>query len=150
MNPKYKVLIILVVVAGAFVAGRWMAPEKIRIVTHTVEVEKKTADVAEHKQTVTVVVVKPDGTNQSTTTVTDDTHVVAADDTDTTTKTTETKTEGSTSKVTVGVLAIVKPFGSPQPPVYGITVSRPILGPLTIGIQALTTGSIGGMVGVTF
>jgi hypothetical protein len=164
MDTKYKIIAAVVVVTGAFATGRWAAPTKVVTVTQTVEVEKKHEDVAVdtnknvHKETKTTEVVKPDGTKETTTDVTEDTKAISheGDKTDTDSSRTEVSSKEVTrdsSKVTISVLGGAKVFGGSEglnPPVYGGSISKPIFGPATVGIWGLSNGTVGCSVGLTF
>ncbi len=67
MKTRTKILIVTVSIASAFAAGRYSVPQKIKIETKIVEIEKKSesTDVAtnkkKRKKTTVVETVKPDG-----------------------------------------------------------------------------------------
>lgn len=155
MNNKTKVIIVVIALVTSFAVGRWAAPTKI--VTKTIEVEKKVIvkddkkDTRKHRSKKTVVVVTPDGTK--TTTIVDNTDTDTKQEnkdktTDDIKKDSETTKEYSSSKVTVSALgALNLKTGLPA---YGAAVSKPILGPLTIGAFGLTDTTFGVSVGLTF
>src|SRR5258706_14382864 len=78
MDRKYKYGIAGVAVLGAFALGRYTVPEKVRIETKTVEVEKKTTDKTtdikkeKRKKTTITTITHPDGTKETSTVITDD------------------------------------------------------------------------------
>lgn len=161
MTTKTKIIIVSVSLATAFAAGRYSLPEKIRIETKTVEVEKKSdskdtdAQKNTHKKTITKETIKPDGTKTVTTVVTDDS--VASTKTidkqvDLTNKDISSVSEKSHSsdKVTISALGGVS-FNSSTPVfVYGASVSKPILGPITVGLWGLSNASFGASAGLSF
>ena len=149
MSNKLKLLACCLVVVAAFAAGRWAAPEKVRTETKIVEVEKKTSKKDEHRETTTTDVVKPDGTHTSTTTVVEDNHEGTTSDTSLTEVDKKEVTRG-TSKVTISALAGIRPFDLTTPPVYGASITKPILGPLAVGAFFLTNGTVGASIGLTF
>lgn len=160
MNTKVKVLISVFVLTGAFAAGRYSLPEKVRVETQIVEVEKKTknSDVKQdkHKETVVVEVVKPDGTKETTTKIVEDnnknTKTAEKDITDKDIKT-ESLTIRGDSKVTLSLLGgapLQFNPNSPQFVIYGGSITKPVLGPLTVGVWGLSNSTFGGSIGWTF
>lgn len=162
MSVKYKIIIALVAVLTAFAFGRYSAPEKVKIETRTIEVEKKTTDtnktVDRNKRlkTVTVIEERPDGTKVTTTTTTVDTDTKSNTDTATkddiakNTETTKETTRGG-NRVTISALAGAKvSFSDPWTPVYGGMVNKELLGPITIGAFGLSDGVGGVALGLTF
>lgn len=162
MPVKYKIIIALVTVLTAFAFGRYSAPEKVKIETKTVEVEKKTTDQTKkvdrnkHLKTVTTTEERPDGTKVTTTTTTVDTDTKSNTDTainDDKTKNTETTKEVTRggNKVTISALAGAKvSFSEPLTPIYGGMVNKELLGPITIGAFGLSDGVGGIALGLTF
>ena len=162
METRQKVIISVCALALAFATGRYTVPEKIKVETKIVEVEKKTENKKEdvnqnkHKETKTVIVEKPTGEKETTTTTVEDTKTDKSSDTaknDTTTKdSTENKDiKLGDSKVTVSALAGVQySVGTGVAPVYGACVSKPIIGPVTVGLWGLSNASGGVSVGLTF
>lgn len=157
MSAKYKVLVSILVVLTSFAAGRYSLPEKLKVETISEEKDKKVlqmdTDRDKHKETTTVEVVKPDGTKETTTkTVEDDNTKKKTNETEAS-KTDKTETKEitySSSKVTVSAIAGVTPFSLSPSVVYGGSVTKPILGPITSGVWFLTNGTIGASVGLTF
>lgn len=160
MGTKAKLIIGAAALLLAFAAGRWAAPEKVRIETKVVEVEnvhnetKTDIDKNRHTETTVTEIVRPDGTKEKTTRTTQDTQTTQKRDTastkDTVTTAEETKevTRG-TAKVTISALAGAQ-IGSSTPLVYGASVSKPILGPITVGIFGLSNATFGASLGLTF
>lgn len=159
MTTKTKAVIIATALLTSYAFGRFSAPEKIKIETKTVEEEKKTdqtqtdADRNRRRETTKTEVTRPDGTTEKTekTVETSETHKETdrkdTSDTSTTSETSKEVTRGS-SKVTIGALGA---FRLTSPTVsYGVWVSRPILGPITLGVFGLTDSTVGGMIGLTF
>lgn len=155
MKKKIALAIIALITAYAF--GRYSAPEKIKIETKIVEVEKKTekrdVDKQNHKKTTTVTEIKPDGSKTITTVITDEGVTKTKDRsiTDSTRLSQETKEiTNSSSKVTISGLAGLNPFRMESGIDLGASVSRPILGPLTVGIFGFKSGMCGVSAGLTF
>ena len=156
MTTKVKVIIGAVAIVVAFAVGRYSGPEKIKVETKIVTVEKDTktdtSDTQDHKKITIVDTTKPDGTKTKTTTIVDDKE---AQDTKTETDQTTTK-ESQTTEITKGsnkVLVsglIARNLSSFASPIYGASISKPILGPLYIGAFGLTDKTIGVSIGLMF
>lgn len=159
MTKNRAVIVAALALSGAFAIGRWAAPEKVRIETRTVEVERKT-DTADtevnrdkHKTTKTTEIVRPDGTREITTEVTEDTKT---DKTKKDTETSERETDSATlkeitrssQKVTISALYGVSVTG--ELPKWGASITKPFLGPFTFGAFFLTPGVLGCSIGLTF
>jgi len=149
MNTKYKIIISIVVVVTAFAAGRYSAPKipDSHIVTTTVVDDKKEVKQDDHKKT--VIVKTPDGT--TTTTITDEDVVTTQDVKDTDQHVDATITAPKTSKLNVSAL-VGTPFTGPNPfqPVYGVSVTKEVLGPISVGVWALTNSTVGVSLGWDF
>jgi hypothetical protein len=156
MTNKTRIIVEIIIMAVAFSTGRWLAPEKIKTEIKTVEVEKKTDDKQEdkqdHKKVTIIETTKPDGTKTKTTTITDDrddkSDDKSTDNTTTTTDKTKEVTRGS-SPLTISFMA---GMGIPAPatPIYGLSITRPVLGPVTLGLFGMTNRTGGVSVGLTF
>lgn len=160
MNTKTKVILCTGALLGAFAAGRWACPEKVRVDTHTVEVEKKSEQVKtdtdrdRHVDTTVTVITLPDGTKEQTTHTVQDTHTQQERklaETDSTTKDSDTLKETiyASSRVTISLLGGVSTDNFSKP-VYGVSLTKPILGPITVGIFGLSDRTFGCSVGLTF
>lgn len=160
MSIKYKIVALVFLTVGSFAIGRWVAPEKIRIETHTVEIEKKTEEtksdtsVDRHKETTVVEVSHPDGTKEKKTTTVEDSsanrkHDTKTEDDKETDSSSVKVVEHSSSKITISALAAINPF-SLGPAIYGAHVSKAILGPVTIGFFGFSDGRMGASAGLTF
>lgn len=157
MNTKSKITLSLIALLTAFAFGRFSAPEKIKIETKVVEVEKKEVqkdlDKQVHKKTITKTTTKPDGTKSTTTITQDDSTFNAKTDSKSEIdKSSDTLKEvtRSSSKVTVQGLAAVNPFHLQNGLDLGASVCKPILGPLTVGIFGFRSGTVGASAGLTF
>lgn len=134
-----------------FCAGRFSAPERIKIETKIVEVERKSEDTKKdvdknkHKETKVVEVVKPDGSKETTTTTTEDSASNSSKETSTNT---ETETASTTSKEVTrssSKTILSAMYGIPFTgglPVYGGSVYREVIGPIGIGASYLTSGVV--------
>lgn len=156
MTTKVKVIICVAALGTAFVIGRWSLPAKVVIQTKTVEVEKKSTqantDQAKHQDVTTVTVKNKDGSETITTHAVTDTNTdksVSTKLVDNTTTQTSKETTYSTSKITILALAATD-ITNPTKLTYGISLSRPVLGPLSVGIFGFTSGTFGVGAGLTF
>lgn len=161
METKTKIIIATISLITAFAFGRYSVPERVKIETKIVEVEKKTSDKnseAERnkkKTTETKETVKPDGTRETTTKTTEETEVSKKNNehsTDETSKNSESSKEviSGQSKTSLNVLAGIKVSDITGGLIYGVSVTKPILGPISIGVWGLTNSTIGASVGLLF
>jgi hypothetical protein len=137
-KPITSVLAIVV----SFAFGHFTGPTKIVTNTVTVQVEHKQEDVK--TDTHQVQVKKPDGTTTTTTdTKTDDSTNTNIQD--------STKTTNDIVKqpnTNISVLAGLDTKGANL--VYGLSVTRTLLGPITAGIWANTSRTVGLSLGISF
>ena len=156
MSTKSKIIITTVTIVVAYAFGYYEAPYKVKTITKTVEVEKKTdqtqTDTNRHKDTLTTITEKPDGTKETVTHTVDDVNrdtASKATDNITKSETKEKEVTKSSGHLTLSALAGVNPF-TPSLPTYGVHVTRDIIGPVNIGVWGLTDKTIGASVGLTF
>jgi FtsZ-interacting cell division protein ZipA len=152
MTTKQILIVGAIALVAAFAVGRWSAPDKVKI--QTVEVDKKTDDkkVAsdDHKVTTITETDEPNGTKIKKTIISDVKAVQVEDKkTDDLTKTETKEIDKSSSKVTISLLAGVN-ITSPTTPTYGLSITKPILGPLTVGVFGFQNGLAGASIGLTF
>lgn len=149
MSNKTKLGIFVASILVSFACGRYTVQAPEVKTTETVQQDvKKDVDKDTNTHQVEVKVQKPDGTVQ--TTITTDTSTTAKVDTNVTTNT-QIKQDvipPKTNTLNVSVLAGLD-FAR-QTPVYGASVSKQLLGPITIGAFGLTNGIIGGSIGLNF
>lgn len=159
METKYKVIGVTVSLVTAFAFGRYTVPEHIKIETKVVEVERKKEsidkDVNQNKRKETTITetVKPDGTKEVTTkiiedTVKEDKSKVAKVEADTKKEDTVKDIKKESGRVDISALAGYD-FNKGQM-TYGASVSRPILGPITLGAWGLVNGTVGMSAGLQF
>ncbi len=151
IKNKYKVGAVVVGLTTAFAFGRYSVPEKIKIETKVVEVEKKVVTVVrdKHKNTKIVDVVKPDGSKETTTTVIEDTVTDRkSKETGTTNAASSSETTKGDSKVTISALGGYDLNSSKL--VYGLSLTKPILGPIALGVFGLSNKTLGFSLGLTF
>lgn len=151
MSLKYKIIIVIAYTATAVAMGRYLTPEKIKIETKIVEVEKKTVDKNDnkHKHTVITEIDNKDGSKETKTDIvyTDEKTTAVTDDVNKTTDTVKEITKGS-DKVTISALGGFD-FNTLKP-VYGASVSKPLLGPIAIGAWGVSSGQVGISIGLQF
>ena len=157
MQTKTKIIISIVVIATSFAFGRFTTPVKIKEVTKIVEVEKKsdTKDDRKdiHKHTVTKTIVRPDGTKETTTEVIEDSKSDdksnSKDEIDKATDTSKeiVKTGGAVRIMAMGGVDTRSPLTSQF---VGANISANIIGPIAIGGFAMTNGTAGLMLGLSF
>lgn len=155
MTLKSKIFLVGLALLASYAFGRFSAPEKVKIEKQIVEVEKKVTDRDAEKNTkkttTTTKITHPDGRVEETTTVVEETNRKSSK-----TETSEsgksssetTETTYSSSKVSVSGLWGIQ-IGTPGV-VYGASISKPILGPITVGAFGLSNGIVGGSIGLTF
>lgn len=136
MKTRYKILIGVIALIVAFAFGKYSAHPG----TKTVDVVHYKTKIQTH--TVTVVVTKPNGTHQSTTT-TDQTQYA-----DTHSKSDVTVIKATNSSIKISALAGID--FSQRKIAYGAEVSKQILGPISVGAWGLTDGVIGVSIGISF
>lgn len=156
MQTKTKVIIVSVALLTSFAIGRYTTPVQIKTETKIVEVEKKVDDTKKdadkHKTTTTTTTKNPDGTEVTTTTTHEDSAVHTHEhDTDSAATTTDTVKEvtRSSSPVTLSLLAGVPFTGTPNV-IYGGSVTKPVLGPVTVGVWGMSNSTGGASIGLTF
>jgi PKD repeat protein len=158
-QTKIKIAVVVVYTATAVAIGRYTVPEKVKIETKIVEVEKKStaSDVDSkkdtHKQVTVTKTFKPDGEKTITVVTTNDTtsdqNVAKKDivDIDKTNDQSKEITHPS-DKVTVSALAGFDLSSFKM--IYGASVTKPIVGPLTVGLFVLSNPAAGVSIGLTF
>lgn len=118
----------------------------------TEETKNKVVDIDKdvRKETTTTTTTTPDGTKTQVTTTVEDTKTVKRVDKKTDTVTQETKTPVYQDKVNISLLAGVARGSTLNPLIFGASVTKPILGPITVGIWGFTDLSCGVSIGVQF
>ena len=144
---SFTILLVFIAVVIAVLFGTSYRTEKV-----TEENKTKTVDTDKdiHKETTTTTTVSPDGTKKEVKTVVEDTKTVKHVDKKTDTVTQETKEPVYQDKVNISLLAGVSKGSTLNPLIFGASVSKPILGPITVGIWGFTDLSCGVSIGVQF
>lgn len=151
LSTKNKVIASSVVILVSFATGRYTVPEKVKVETKVVEVEKKTdtLDKNQHKVTTVVIVKKPDGTVQTEKTTTQDSNYTNKETNNVDlAKDTTKETDKDEAKVTVAALVGLNVFNGQIK--YGAQVYKPVIGPIGIGVFGLSDGTAGCSVGISF
>lgn len=159
MKIRTKIIIVITALTVSFAAGRYSVSvkktEETKTVAVKVETENKQKDVKKRKKThvVKTEVIKPDGSKTVTTVVDHDTNVDSKDTTvtqETEHKTSDEKTTvvKGDQKLTISALAGVDFTGNKM--VFGAALTKPVLGPITLGIFGLSNNTVGGSVGLSF
>lgn len=148
MTNKVKLGIVIVILLGTFAAGRYSAQSAtVSAKTDTTIAEDKKSVQDKHKETTTVTEKKPDGTTKTVTKVTEDTETKKQTDTDTVSHTQQTVTPVKASLNISGLVGLDLPS---QLPVYGVSINKQVLGPMTVGAYGLTNGVVGISIGLNF
>jgi len=140
MSAKAKALIVALVFAIGLGVGRYSndrpASETRKVVS---DVQKEQDKVTEKK---TTIVKEPTG--KTVTTIVEETHTVAKQET----KTKSQDTIKASPQLQVSVLAgIDLKTGLPT---YGVAASKQFIGPITLGVFGLTNRTVGVSIGMTF
>ena len=165
MKTKTKVIISLVVVAGAVGLGRFTAPSKVvekekivfqeKIVTKKVYIKDTSKKV--NKVTIRLVTIKPDGTRTIETKIFDKSEIeitqkgesIKSDDIKQTTEKEKT-TEYKHDDLLISFGAKVDPFNATTGLSYGLFLNKRLLGPFYMGIFGFTDRSVGASLGLSF
>lgn len=153
MSTATKVIIAAVALLTSFAAGRWLAPETIKTVKEIVKVkEKQKVKIVEKEvHRVTTITEYPDG--KKVTVIEDNSKQTSNTDTsthtDTKSKETSEITRG-TSKVTISALGGISLLNNPLVTVWGVSVTKPVFGPVAIGLWGLNNNTFGSSLGLTF
>ena len=93
---------------------------------------------------------QPNGAVQTTETI--DTNIIAHTNTEQIDKTMlqQTTTPAKTQTLNLSVLAAVNPVNRDFAPVYGASLTKEFIGPVTIGAFGLTNGTLGVSIGLNF
>lgn len=156
MNYKslaIKLSIVIVGLAATFAAGRYSASTPT-VSTHTDTTDNKTVNDAKNTDTTTkTVIVKDPTSGKETTTIISDTKTI---DKSATTDISQSKTDSSVQgqkKNTLTVSALVglqTTSFSQGNVVYGASVTKDIVGPVSIGLFGLSNNTFGASVGLSF
>lgn len=149
MTLKTKVLIAVVALLAAFTTGRYsvQVPE-VKTVVDTNMTKDSELNKDTHKDTVSVTIKSPDGTMKTTIHTVQDTDVKKQVDTTIAQHIEQTVTPPKLNTLNVSAIAGID-FRTYQP-VYGASITKEFIGPVTIGFVGLTNGVLGATVGLNF
>lgn len=146
---KSVTVMALIIGSAAFLAGRLTAVQpassetKVSEVKSTTEVDKKT-----HTQTTTVTTKSPTGEVKTVTTTDTTASLDISKKKDT--KEVDTAINYKTKITNVSALVLADIHNIRSAPSFGISVTREVAGPLTVGVLATTNGTLGLSIGVNF
>lgn len=147
MDTKTKLTAVALLTLISFAAGRYTGQSE------TVKTDTKLTDdyskaVSTHEQQVTQTTKEKDGTVITIVTTTKDTNTSNTDD-----KTSDVSKSvqiiASKAIVHLDLLAGLQTTLS-RKPIYGASINKEILGPVSVGVFGLTNGTIGASIGITF
>lgn len=167
MRNTQKVIAVVAYTLVAVAVGRYTVPQTVKIEKETTKqvdvVEKKDlnkqtdANRDTHTEVTVVEKVLPDGTKETTTKTVKDSKTeksskvedqgVVSKNTQESTKDNKT-TSASGGKVSISALAGVNIFTPSDGMQYGASVSKEVIGPISIGIWGLSSGTGGASIGI--
>ncbi len=151
---KVQIIGIMFLVVVGYGFGRYAQPAKVVTETKVVEVEKKTTETEaernRHKTTVTHEVTKPDGSQEKTTTTEESTETVKKGSSTSDTATETAFRSETTYKDSINLSLLAGAGSLSGPIVYGGAATKRIIGPITGGAWALTSGVVGVSIGLSF
>lgn len=153
METKNKVVLSVLALAGAFCLGYYCTPEKVK--TQIVEKESTKVDQkVDNKKHVKVIVVDhtlPNGDHTTTTTTEEQNDTQTETKLKDATTAKESQTPVSGSKIHVQLIGGTEFQPNPLHPIfYGAHVSKDFVGPISLGVMALTNGNVGVSIGISF
>lgn len=163
MSNKSKAIIIVVACLVSFAVGRYTVPISVKEeskevdINKQVEKKKEERDVHEHRDVITKKVTRPDGTIEIEKRIVEDKNTTdkkSSSDTSLVESDKESKKEvirgGSKTNISVLFRSRDNVFKNHTFDVYGASINRELLGPITIGVFGFSTGSGGLSLGVNF
>lgn len=149
MNLKYKIITVIVVLATTFAAGRYSVPSQSKKIVETTTEAKKDIEIkAVHTKKTVVETKKPDGTITFITTV-DQTVGDTKTETDAKKEILQETTKDIRKTFNISVIG-ANDFSRSPALTYGLSVSKEVLAPITIGAFGLRNGVIGLSIGLDF
>ena len=147
-----NIIISVIIAVVIFLSGRYSAPVKIETVTKTVEVQTKHEVLNENKKehTTTVTTKKTDGSVVTTKTqdISTGTQVTESERSMETTASITTRVTRE-SELNISLLSGVSK-NSLTSPFYGVSLTKSIIEPLTVGAWYLGNGTMGVSLGIDF
>lgn len=150
MTLKYKILISVIALAAAFAFGRYSNQQPEVKTAETKKLDDTKQVVKEDRTQTTIVTTKsPDGTIKTTTTVKNNVETTTKDVKETTDSKQTDTIPPKTNTLNVSALIAID-VKNPLIPVYGVSVTKQVLGPITAGAFGLTSGLVGVSIGLNF
>ncbi len=146
---KREIIKVLAIVIISYAFGHYtvQSPKVTTKIDNQTTTDTKT-DQDKHRETTTVTEKKPDGTTKTTTKTIEDTETKKQTDKNSVTRTDQTVMPLKTNTLNVSALAGLDL--SRQTPVYGVSLSKQFIGPITLGAYGLTNGTVGISIGLNF
>ncbi len=138
---------LLAALAASFALGIYVTPDKVRVETKVVEVVKQ-VEVEREKHKETTVTERPDGSKETKTVEDTKTQKNTEETKDSNTAVKESETHPS-NKISISALGGFQTYNAFYP-VYGLSISRPLIGPVVIGLWGITPGVVGVSLGLQF
>lgn len=149
MPNKYVAIVALVILTGTFAAGRYsVSTPGTKTVTDIKLDTVKDVDQDRHKQTTTTTEQDPTGKVKTITVITEDTETKKHIDTASVSHQDIIVTPAKLATLNVSALAGVD-FLTYRP-VYGASITKQLIGPVTMGAFGLTNGVAGISIGLNF
>ncbi len=146
MNRSKVIAVGLILMAVAFTGGRYSAEDNPSETTIDKTEESRTeTERNKHRETTTVKIKRPDGTETSTTTIIEDSNTASKKEKESRTQV-EQVVEAKGNKINVALLGAYQS----EKLVYGLSVTKEVIGLVTAGIFGLNSGTIGLSIGVNF
>lgn len=151
LSTKTKVIISVVVVAGAFASGRYSVQKPtIQSTTTITEAAKTNENMNTHTKTTITETKQPNGTDTTTTVIDQVANDTKQSTDDISSKASFTSTPPKTSTLNISVLGANDFSKGLIAPTYGVSVTKQVWGPLSIGGFGLMNGVVGVSVGLSF
>lgn len=147
LDLKTKIIISIIVLTAVFASGRYSVSS---VDTKSKEVVKTDTqkDTTQDKKKKTTIEKTPDG--KEITTIEEETVTNTKQTTDKTDQSSTSVIANARKTLNVSGLASLDLSSRSVMPVYGASISKEILGPVTVGVFGLTNGVIGVSIGLDF
>lgn len=150
MENRTKILLVILAITVSFAAGRWSVSNPDTKVTEVTKVdEKKELNTDTHSKRMSVTVEEPSGKKTTTTVVDSDTSTKIKDDKKTNSQVSTEVTQAKHKTLNISALAGYQLPGTLSP-VYGVSINKEVLGPVTVGAYWINNGTIGLSLGLDF
>jgi hypothetical protein len=150
MDFKYKLGIGILALLTAFAVGRYSVSSPSVSTTENKQVtDNKQTDKDIHEKTTTTSTKKPNGEVQTVTVEVKDIVSKADENTNTREQIQQTVSPTKHNTLNVSGLFALQPSNSLRP-LYGVSITKEILGPVTVGVFGLTNSTLGVSIGLSF